>query len=435
MKTFFRKHIVTIFISMLIVAIILLSVALLKKQNYETPIDKVNVTDSTVENTSKDNTPTVIPYNYSPLLPKPAQSSDLHNYEQYIEGNGDILLNKTIASPLGTYVIVSSNCTIGDVSSQNNSVGILLVDGLGTIKNSFIIQSSTDVSYVESTLTKDGIILITHKDSSTSYDINLIDFDLENSYLLNVTKGDSLKIVNTNNNFIIVVNHPNNNVFYIYENNSFSLKTIDSGNLIKFFEFNDYYMFFFNNENSYSQLLLNKNLDTIKTKTIQNSTLVDIIPIIENNIQKFISIEKFKTTTINKMTIDLNIEKTTTLGNVDILFTTLTSNNVILSCAGQINGIITVDYELNLTTNSQTDTIYKDIFATFYINNIVYNLVADINSNLLLIKSTNETITTIPIADKASFASMIPQKNQTFIIAFNSIYNSFNNVKLISIGQ
>lgn len=427
-----------ILVIILIISLLVISISILsdyQEQVYSKPFEQTNTNNqnNNEDNSSNENiVPALIPYYTTyPKLPK---ESETFLFEQEIKGYGDIIIKNIHKSNDYIYIIVETSSEFGDLSTDIKTLALIQCDSLGTINKTFCIEYEEDISYISSQMTTEGIILI----GQTFNNILAftIDYNLYEKGIKKLPYAQSGKVFTTIESYIVLLKQEGSNVVYQPCNNEMNLGFLPQGDIIDIYDFYTYYLIFVNTATGYNVVKLSSALKTIEIIEIKNKYLLDIIPIVEENTQKYIAIEKDEVSTmIWKYTnsFSKNSSQSAVLGDADNISLFPSDNNkVIATLSGEINGIYLIDYELNLTlANIEIfDNVERIIDTIQYANGFYILCIQD--KQLTIIDSRNDNTTSTKYISKFfENAFFVLNQNGTICLFFNSLENDFSKVDII----
>lgn len=435
MKKYILKNINGIVCFCLITVIFFLCLAILKNENKaiaNAPLSGDSLSDTSVDipSTPKEN----LALTYKMVMPKSPIADENYLFCQDICGIGNINLKALHQTAIGLFVVVTTDCIYGDVAGIRPCVGIAQLDSLGTIKSTFSIPSQNTSEYVCSQITTLGIVVITLDSAKKQYYVNVINYSLTTCNTVVISSGLSAKIVATNNSFLILTQYAEETIIYDYVENKLKFYSIGAMSLVELFEYGNYYLLFSNKSNGYCVTKVSKTNYNILQETIVNSaTLVAVKPAVEDGRQIFILIETSDSTYAKKIDSSLNFSTATIkkLGNFNIKAINQGQNEFLIIASGNINGLITLDYDLNVSysENNSSNTI-NQIFYSVYYKGVYYYLATTQNNMLCIIKiadgNTNFCYLQLS-AEKAIFAI---NTNDTLILIYTGTFYEYNSVQI-----
>jgi hypothetical protein len=395
-------------------------------------ISDENITDTAyVEQTNSTSTST-----YIRTIPKQSQSSDTYLYYQDILGQGNICLDNIHQTTVGNYIVCESDCSNGDIQSDNHCVGLALCDDLANISTTYTIPSQNSNYYVCSQITALGIVIITTNALKELYYVNIISYELDSVVTLLINYANNALIYPTSSSFLIIAEYEEENIIYSYNDSKLSFSGIMAGSVIDLYEYGTYYALFSNTSTGYSISKISKtNLSTISETFINGFSLISINPIIEDDTQKFILLETNGTIYARKLTnFDNSDSETIKLGSFTISDVCNGDNQLVMVCSGRLNGLVMLNYDLTCQY-SESDCNYwiTSILDHNYINNIYYYLTLNSSSELTLISQNDNVTNTVKLADDCQKAFFIFQSNNTIMIAYQITDGSYNNIEIIGV--
>ncbi|MFA6866573.1 MAG: hypothetical protein WCR54_03560 [Clostridia bacterium] len=437
MKNYLKKNLTFFIGSLLIIAIIIMSYFCFISTN-EQPKNDLVLDDNDLTNMSYTPNNVEDPYcNYIRTLPKASNPSQNYIFEQKLEGNGDIYLKNFFVTALGNYTIAETTCKNGDMQSEKRTIGIANIDNLGKINKVFELPCSYPNYYITSQITPLGIVIAsTNEDKSYVY-INIIDYTL-NSYTTNIISySEKITIKATIASFLLIAEYPNENIIYSYKDEKLQFSGNTSGQLVDIFEYSNYYIFLLNLPNGWISTKIDKT--TLKTQSsclTSNYSLIGIIPILEENQQKFIILQTNGNVYAQKES-DLNaINSTpTNLGNFTVANFMMGEDKLLMVCKGNLNGIVYLNYDLTCE--------YGDNNAEFFVNNITDNnslnntyyyltISESKELSMLIYKEHQTTQTNIDTCNSNAF--LLLQPNKTALIAYQTTNEFHSCINIIGLS-
>lgn len=364
MNAFVKKHAAGVIGWILVAAIILVAALTLTPDKTDPPaLGQDDIEDTADTRPLPDETPDdeeEINITYTPVFPKPALISEEYLYTQSLCGVGNVKLKEVLSTATCSYIIAETDCVTGDVAGNKPTVGIAKTDSLGNVEKTFSLPSSSESAYLSSALATEGIIVVTSVKNGDYAYVNIIDYELENVRTGLISASEKVTVYPAGDNFLLFAENPEECIVYKYDGKNFTFRNLNASAIVDVFNYGEYYKIFYNTANGYSYCELNKNtLDIKKVLSVSNATLIDIIPMIENNSQVFLCLEKEDSVYLKKYSssFDASSAVRKNIGNVEILGQGYDGEKLFLAVRGNINGIITVDVSLK-TSFMASDTAF-----------------------------------------------------------------------------
>ncbi len=429
MITFLKKHIVGIMGTILISAIIGLSVVAYKQTN-DTVIES--------ENTSGEEIvpPVNIPV-YESSIPKLPVSSNKYLYEQNIRGNGNIKLCNVLTTAFGTYIIAETDCRSGDISSDIPTVGMAKINSLGTVETTYSIKGNTELYYVNSCISNEGIVIIaTDKTRSFLY-VMITNYELTTTKTHVMPYSDSATLFTTKESFLIFSSSKDENYVVKYADGELVFSSTKVKNVVRTFEFSNYYRVFFNTPSGYGISDLDKDdFSIIKDIFVSSATLKEVIPLVEDGKQIYLAIESDSTLYVRKFSSEMSIANSTkkAITASELIACGNDADNLYLCVKGNINGVITLKKDLSFSYSMNTaEGITSNILDFLYGKEFL--LLTRDNKNKLSVIKVNENGSESYSIAESRFGKIISHPNGTLAIVYDSYYYDYSDIKIVGIKE
>ncbi len=440
MNAFVKKHAAAIIGWLLVAAIAIVAVLTLTPEKTDPPAlgqDNIEDTGDTRPLPDETGEEEEIAITYNPVFPKPALISEEYLYTQSLCGVGNVKLKEVLTTANCSYIIAETDCVTGDLSGGKPTVGVAKTDSLGNVEKTFSLPASAETKYLSSALTAEGIVVVTSVKNGDYAYVNIIDYELENVKTGIVSASEKVTVYPAGENFLLFAENPDECIVYKYDGKNFTFRSLNASSIVDVFDYGEYYKIFFNTANGYSYCELNKNtLDIKNVLSVSKATLIDIIPMMENNRQVFLCLEQEDSVYLKKYSSDFN-ESTAVrnkIGNLEILGQGYDGAILYLAVRGSINGIITVDVSLT-TSFMASDTAFLE-------GNISDYVFYDGKFRLLI--SDGEKIALVTLAESTSVARyfsiasdvnrLAVHANGTMALITESTFYHFSAVGIIGLN-
>ena len=440
MNAFVKKHAAAIIGWLLVAAIAIVAVLTLTPEKTDPPAlgqDNIEDTGDTRPLPDETGEEEEIAITYNPVFPKPALISEEYLYTQSLCGVGNVKLKEVLTTANCSYIIAETDCVTGDLSGGKPTVGVAKTDSLGNVEKTFSLPSSSAATYLSAALATEGIVVVTSVKNGDYAYVNIIDYELENVKTGIVSASEKVTVYPAGENFLLFAENPDECIVYKYDGKNFTFRSLNASSIVDVFDYGEYYKIFFNTANGYSYCELNKNnLDIKKVLSVSKATLIDIIPMTENNSQVFICLEKEDSVYLKKYSSSFDASSTVrnNIGNVEILGQGYDGEKIYLAVRGNINGIITVDVSLT-TSIMASDTAFLG-------GNISDYVFYDGKFRLLI--SDGEKIALVTLAESTSVARyfsiasdvnrLAVHANGTMALITESTFYHFSAVGIIGLN-
>lgn len=295
------------------------------------------------------------PEEYHTTYPKAALASAEYIFTQSLEGEGNITIKNVHQTPMGYYIVVESDCIFGDISSKVKSLAVFKMDLTGTIEASIVLTSRLSMTYFASKPAGSSIAVL-GVTAENSYLYN-VEYSLNDYSVSTLPLGERGKLFTYNDGPLSIIEgeqttiHINNSIGYL-----------PAGEIKAIYDFGSYIKVFINTDNGYTVLSLDEKLKQKDEFRINHSTVLDILPYVENKQQRFIVIEKeLSQTNIYKYDFSFNksTAQKTSLGTVDKVKIIPSLGGFMLILTGRTKGVNLLNSNLELTMSN--DTVFADI--------------------------------------------------------------------------
>ncbi len=434
MKKYIVKNINVVICFCLLTLILALSVAVLKNEKNaganSAPIPGDMLLDTSID-IPKVETPLSPALNYKTVLPKPPTADENFLFSQDICGIGNINLLSLHQTALGIFIVGSSDCVYGDLAGNRPGIGIAKLDTSGTVKSTYCLPSQSSATYVTSQVTALGLVIITSDTDKNQYFINIVSYDFSSLSTLVITSGIKAKIVPTRSSFLILTEYEKETIIYDYSSGKLKFYSIGTMSLVELFEYNDFYLMFCNTPSGYEVIKVSKSNYVILNQTVVNgATLVAVKPAVENNQQIFIIIESSDSTYAKKVDSNLNftLSYKKKLGNFNIKAICQSQNELLIIASGNINGMITLGYDLSVSYADSSSKISK-IFQTVYYKNAYYYLASTDNA-LCLIKIVDGVCVYNYLQINSNLACFAINTNDTLTLVYAGNFYEYASIQI-----
>lgn len=438
MKNYIIKNINVIVCLCLLTAILALSIAVMKNEKKavanSAPISGDNLEDTAIDIPQNNLSPAL---NYKTSMPKPPIADESFLFSQDICGIGNIYPLSLHQTPLGLYIIAATECVYGDIAGVRPGVGVACLDATGTIKSTYYLPSQTSSTYITSQITALGLVIITADNENKQYFINILSYDCTALTTAVISGGITAKIVPTKGSFLILAEYAEETIIYNYTNGKLNFYSIGTMSLIELFEYTDYYLMFGNTPTGYCIIKVGKaNYAILKQTAISGATLIAVKPAMEDNKQIFIIIESADATYAKKVdsSLDFGAAYTKKLGNFATKAICHSQNELLIVASGNINGLITLGYDLAVSYADSNSSAINRIFQSTYYKGAYYYLACDENNMLCLIKVANGVCVYNYLQINSSVANFAINTNDTLMLLYLGNFYEYASVNIKGIA-
>lgn len=252
------------------------------------PTDSPAATDNpqTPPDGHTDNPVPVISSNF----PKAPSPGGLFAYVQTLEADSALTLMEVHQSAGGILLVVSGAPASGDFTVKKQSVTVINMSEDGTLKAALTLDTPNPSYYVCSQLTSDGLAVAV-KDDAKCY-LFTMDFSLAESGSLELPALNSARIFPLSEGFLFIAERADNSASLIQNGVIKKSVAIQSGEVLEIVELRSSLNIFLNGINGYSVVTLDKNLAGFSVVTIPEKRALEITPVTEDGVQKYIVIEQ-----------------------------------------------------------------------------------------------------------------------------------------------
>ena len=425
MKSFLTRHAAAIIATVLIVIIAVLALMAFRPTK-ESVSPQLEDLSNTVILPSNETTPT-----YVRTMPKSPVPSDRYLYTQELYGIGNISAKNLHITAQGIYIIAETDCIDGDICAQKPTVGIALCDVAGNVNKTYSVPTTSACRFVSSQITAVGIAVITACSDNKCLYVNLVDYELNTVKNYRLPYAEKVKIMSTNEGFLVFCESESGGVIYSYEKN-FAFVAFDISDAIRIFEYGNRYTVVGNTAEGYSIVDIKKdNFSIIKEKKIPDKKIYDLIPLAAAE-QVFIAIECGDGVYASKLDADLNVIKTARIGANTVTGTGTDGEKIYLGVKGNIDGIVTIDGLLSIVYSTTEDYSPAVILDSAFINGVFYMVTKDATGRTAVVKYVSDT--SIQYIDETDEAFFTPNGNGTFTVVANGKFFDYSCVKIYGIS-
>ena len=200
------------------------------------------------------------------------------NGNQRIYGDGNVVLYDALQTPTGSYVVLSSDCKKGDISSNGPVTAVVKLSGDNDLLCSY--QLSSEKNFITVRQTTIGLILITEDADKKHLSVHIIGYDLIGETKYKIPATNSVRVVPTEKDFVIFASYPDECVAYTLRDGKLLFQSIGKYTLVELFEYEDTYVLFGNElSGGSSALTVDKKTLIVTEKTrISGNTLFFVKP-------------------------------------------------------------------------------------------------------------------------------------------------------------
>ncbi len=461
MKNFIVKHAAGVIGIILIAAIVLITLTLTGSAPITPPIsggdleDLSNVTPkpdgsndgnpngSNVNNPNGSNgddtqqtTPPVI--TYIPTLPKASSPSDTYLYTQNLCGVGNVTLKNVHQTTVGLFTVVESDCAIGDIGGAKPTVGVAKSDALGNVEAVINLPTTVAAYFVASQITPLGLVVITANSNRNYLYVNIIDYDLGDVKTQLVSYADNAYVYPTADSFIILADFADDSLIYNYADEKFTFQSMPACNIIRIFEYTNYFTILYNSESGYALCELTKTNFAVKRELfVSSAKLIDIIPLMENGEQVFIALESDGALYAQKYDKSFAAVASARkkLGSFEIMGSGSDGKQIYLAVKGSMNGVINLNADLSSSFYScDSAFLAATIHDYAFINNQFIFLASDKSGKLALTTVNQGTSAVRYFENTVGKAYFAVHPNGTYTIIYDGKFYDYNAVQLLGIN-
>ena len=442
MNNFAKKHAAGIIGWILVAAIIIVAVLTVTPADTDPPAlgqdDIEDTTDSTpLPENPDEGSNDDIKVTYDPFLPKPAVASEEYLYTQSLCGVGNVKLKEVLPTSNKIYIVAETDCVIGDISGNKPTVGIALCDSLGNVEKTFSLPASAETKYLSSALTAEGIVVVTTAKNGSYVYVNVVDYELTTIKTGLISSSDKVSVYPAGENFVIFAETAEECLIYKYDGKNFTFRSLTSSEVVDVFDYGEYYKIFYNTADGYSYCELNKNtLDIKKSLSVSKATLIDIIPMIENNSQVFLCLEQEDSVYLKKYSSDFNASTAVrkNIGNVEILGQGYDGAILYLAVRGSINGIITVDVSLTTSFMASDTAFLEGNISDYVFYDGKFRMLISDGEKLALVTLSENTSDARYFNLSSSVNRLAAYSNGTMSLITESSFHHFSAVGIIGLN-
>ncbi len=230
---------------------------------------------------------------YTDIFPRESEDGKLKIY-----GEGNIRLWDVFQVPLGRFLIVSSDCAVGDVATENPCYAIIKTDENNNAKDVYVFGYERE--FITARPTVNGfVVLLKNTDSGLAF-VHVINYDLSDQNVYKVSVAPSYAIAPKENGFLLFASYDDETYVYgLVDDNLLLLKT-DCSRLVDYFDYGDCFLLFTNQSDGFYAVSINKNDLSIGSKTkMSDSELQYIVPVYSDK-GYFIAVEKGDNLSVKK---------------------------------------------------------------------------------------------------------------------------------------
>lgn len=376
---------------------------------------------------------------YIPSFPKSSSASDTYLYTQSLCGIGNVALGNIHQTTVGLYTVATTDCAIGDIGGAKPTVGIAKSDALGNIEAVFNLPTTAPCYYVTSQITPLGPVIITYNSNKKYLYVHIVDYALSEVKTHLISYADNATIYPCADSFIILADCSDESLIYNYSNGEFTFQSLPACNIVKVFEYKDYYSIFYNSQSGYALCELYKNSFTVKKELfVSSATLIDIIPLMQNGEQVFVALESDGALYAKKY--DKTFSPTTAerkkMGAYEVLGTGSDGQRIYMAVKGSMNGIVTLNADLSSSFNvTDASFLAVKIHDFLYLKGKFYLLATSAEGVLALISMDKEVSDISYFETTAGRAKFAYNPNGTFVIAYDGKFHDYSSVNYIGLSR
>ena len=362
------------------------------------------------------------PEPYFTQFPKASSESQDFVFVQSLEGYGDIKIMNLCQTADFIYAVVETSSEFGDIQTDKSSVAVAMISPLGNIEKILVLPSRLPLSYLDFSFSSSGVVVL----AKTEENILLYNLDLE----LNRSETTPLPYAQGARFFpaiegTLILTEGKQNIVYKADD---ILKTgfLPAGEIVEIYDFYNYLLIFINSENGYHILKLSSSLLLLQETVVANCKALSVLPIIDQQTQKFAIVEKSGSKTAlykYDMTFKKQNSVSAELGTVENIELMNYINNILAVMTGEINAVYIFNAQLECALSSlfSKESIIS-IFETRLYNEAVM-LLANTRDGFSLIEYRfDDTYSSFLIDDKKSDnARFVIRSNGNKIIFYDKL--------------
>lgn len=209
-------------------------------------------------------------------LPQPAEETETTPYDdvfprnsvngkQKIYGDGEVRLLEAVQTPVANYVVLSSDCKKGDISSSGPVTAVVKLNSDSDVISSY--QLSPEENFIAVRQTAVGLVLVTESADKKYASLHVIGYDLIGETNYKIPVASSVFIVPTEKDFVLFATYPDECVAYTLCDGKLLFQSIGKYSLVELFEYEDSYVLFCNElSGGFSVLTADKNTLSVTEK-------------------------------------------------------------------------------------------------------------------------------------------------------------------------
>ncbi|MBO4539774.1 MAG: hypothetical protein J5781_05810 [Clostridia bacterium] len=232
----FKAAVPTVCYTVLLLAIALLSFLIAGKTELTTTSAHTPTTNKT-PSPSQENTP--VETVYDNVFPRQNNQGN-----QRIYGEGNVALLDALQTPTGNYVVLSSDCRKGDITSSGPVTAVVKLNGDNDLLCSY--QLSSEETFITVRQTAIGIVLITEDADKKYHSVHIIGYDLIGESKYKIPAANTVHVVPTEKDFVLFASYPDECVAYTLRDGKLLFQSIGKYSLVELFEYEDSYVLFCN---------------------------------------------------------------------------------------------------------------------------------------------------------------------------------------------
>ncbi len=265
----FKAAVPTVCYTVLLLAIALLSFLIAGKSGLTSTSAHAPTANKT-PSSSQENVPAETVYD--DVFPRESAAG-----KQRIYGDGNVILHDALQTPTASYVVLSSDCRKGDISSAGPVTAVVKLDCDNNLIASY--QLSAEEAFVTVQQTPSYIVLVT-SDTEKYASIHLISYDLLGETKYKIPAANCVRVAPTDKDFVLFASYPDECVAYTLRDGKLLFQSIGKYSLVDLFEYEDTYVLFGNElSGGSSALTVDKKTLTVTEKTrISGNTLFFVKP-------------------------------------------------------------------------------------------------------------------------------------------------------------
>ena len=327
---------------------------------------------------------------------------------QKIYGDGNVRLHEALQTPVANYVILSSDCKNGDISSSKPVTAVVKLNSENDVISSY--QLSTEETYVAVRQTSVGLVLVTESADKKYASLHVISYDLIGETHYKIPATSTVIIIPTEKNFVLFATHGEECTAYTLLDGKLIFQSLGKYSPVDLFEYEETYLLFCNEPlGGTTALITDKNSLIVREKRrLSNEKLLFVKPTAVG----VLTVEQGEKTCARVYSTDLSERKEEKqFGYIDVTKTFRVDHGVVVSSNGAECLVIYDDL-----TSELPETSDKILLDVAYVNGSDRLLFKDTSGNIFFDNQPpfTQAEKVIVLPDPNDSITVVTEKSDTY---------------------